>query len=205
MAGTAAPATWYLNDRVNAKYAMTALSDGYLDMPVLFLNARYDYVRECTHSRLAEPMRTHRHQLTEETIRSDHWLAQGKAVEVNAALVKWLATKVKGLGSAPGFQCGAQLHRRRALRRAPTWPYAGSFCSGSLKWRVRWSSGRQISGAHPRKTVSGRIGCVLWCRGSYASEMKAKTQSPWALAGLRGERPIGSTSGQRRAQGKESS
>ena len=26
---------------------MTALNDGYLDMPVLFLNARYDYVREC--------------------------------------------------------------------------------------------------------------------------------------------------------------
>ena len=39
---------WYLNDRVNAKYAMTALNDGYLDMPVLFLNARYDYACECT-------------------------------------------------------------------------------------------------------------------------------------------------------------
>src|SRR6266436_1147393 len=44
-------------------------------------------------------------------------------------------------------------------------------------WRVRWSSGRQISGAHPRKTVSGRIRCVLWCRGSYASGMKAMTKS----------------------------
>jgi hypothetical protein len=32
--------------------------------------------------------------LTEETIRSGHWLAQEKPVEVNAALVKWLATTV---------------------------------------------------------------------------------------------------------------
>jgi len=87
---------WYLNDCVNAEYTMTALNDGYLDMPVLFLNARYDYVRECTHSRLAEPISTYCRQPTEEMIRSDHWLAQGKAVEVNAALVKWLATKAVG-------------------------------------------------------------------------------------------------------------
>ena len=44
-------------------------------------------------------------------------------------------------------------------------------------WRVRWSSGRQISGAHPRKTVFGRIRRVVWCRGSYASGMKAMTKS----------------------------
>jgi soluble epoxide hydrolase/lipid-phosphate phosphatase len=63
-------------------------------MPVLFLNARYDYVCECTHSRLPEAMRTYCRNLTEETIRSGHWLAQEKPVEVNAALVKWLATTV---------------------------------------------------------------------------------------------------------------
>jgi pimeloyl-ACP methyl ester carboxylesterase len=85
--GFAGPTSWYLNDGVNASYAMTALNDGYLDMPVLFLNARYDYVCECTHSRLAEPMRTYCRQLTEETIRAGHWLAQDKPVEVNAALV----------------------------------------------------------------------------------------------------------------------
>jgi pimeloyl-ACP methyl ester carboxylesterase len=88
------PSSWYLNHGVNAEYAMTALNGGYIDMPVLFLSARYDYVCECTHSRLAEPMRTYCRNLTEETIRSGHWLAQEKPVEVNAALVKWLATTV---------------------------------------------------------------------------------------------------------------
>src|SRR5258708_14628358 len=43
------PASWYLNHGVNASYAQT----------VLFLNAQYDYVCECTHSRLAEPMRAY--------------------------------------------------------------------------------------------------------------------------------------------------
>jgi pimeloyl-ACP methyl ester carboxylesterase len=79
---------------VNASYAKTAQNDGYLDCPVLFLNARYDYVCECSHSRLAEPMRAYCRNLTEETIRSGHWLAQEKPAEVNAALVKWLATRV---------------------------------------------------------------------------------------------------------------
>lgn len=99
--GFAGPAFWYLNDRTNASYASTALNGGYLDLPVLFFNARYDYVSECTHSRLAEPMRTYCLQFTEEMIRSGHWMAQEKPVEVNAALVKWLATKVPEVWPQP--------------------------------------------------------------------------------------------------------
>jgi len=99
--GFAGPASWYLNHGVNASYAGMAHNGGYLDMPVLFLNARYDYVGECTHSRLAEPMRTYCRQLTEKTIRSGHWLAQEKPVEVNAALVKWLATRVPEVWPQP--------------------------------------------------------------------------------------------------------
>ena len=95
------PSSWYLNHSVNAEYAMMALNGGYLDMPVLFLNARYDYVLESTHSRLAEPMRTYCRQLTEETIRTGHWVAQEKPVEVNAALVKWLATTVPDVWPSP--------------------------------------------------------------------------------------------------------
>jgi soluble epoxide hydrolase/lipid-phosphate phosphatase len=90
-----------MNHRTNAEYAKTAQNDGYLDMPVLFLNARYDYVCECTHSRLAEPMRTYCRNLTEKTIRSGHWMAQEKPVEVNAALVQWLATAVPGVWPQP--------------------------------------------------------------------------------------------------------
>ncbi|NOT53922.1 MAG: alpha/beta hydrolase [Deltaproteobacteria bacterium] len=95
--GFSGPSSWYMNHRANAEYATTARNGGYLDMPVLFLAARYDYVCECTHSRLAEPMRTYCRQLTEETIRSGHWMAQEKPLEVNAALVKWLATSVPGV------------------------------------------------------------------------------------------------------------
>ena len=95
------PSSWYMNHAANAVYAQTARSNGYLDMPVLFLAARYDYVCECTHSRLAQPMRTYCRNLTEETIRSGHWMAQEKPLEVNAAIVKWLATSVPTIWPRP--------------------------------------------------------------------------------------------------------
>jgi soluble epoxide hydrolase / lipid-phosphate phosphatase len=100
--GFYAPACWYLNHRANAEYAMTAQHGGYLDLPVLFLNARYDFVGGALHSRSAEPMRAYCRQLTEETIRAGHWLAQEKPAEVNAALVKWLATRVPRVWPLPG-------------------------------------------------------------------------------------------------------
>ena len=92
--GFYAPACWYLNHAANAAYARTAQNDGYLDLPVLFLSARYDPGTPGAHSRTAEPMRTYCRRLTEATIRAGHWLAQEKPVEVNAALVQWLATRV---------------------------------------------------------------------------------------------------------------
>ncbi len=95
------PSSWYMNHLANAEYAKTAKNNGYLDMPVLFLNAQYDYVCECTHSRLAEPMRTYCRNFAEVTIRSGHWMAQEKPVEVSAALVKWLATAVPGVWPQP--------------------------------------------------------------------------------------------------------
>ncbi len=95
------PSSWYMNHPVNAAYAETAHNDGYLDMPVLFLTAQYDFVCECVHSRLAEPMRTYCRNLSEETIRSGHWMAQEKPAEVNAALVQWLATVVPSIWPRP--------------------------------------------------------------------------------------------------------
>jgi pimeloyl-ACP methyl ester carboxylesterase len=95
------PSSWYMNHLANAAYGRTAKNDAYLEMPALFLNARYDYVCEATHSRLAEPMRTYCRNLTEVTIRSGHWMAQEKPLEVNAELTKWLATKVPGVWPRP--------------------------------------------------------------------------------------------------------
>jgi pimeloyl-ACP methyl ester carboxylesterase len=95
------PSSWYMNHAANAAYGKMAKNDGYLDMPALFLNARYDYVCEATHSRLAEPMRKYCRDLTEVTFRSGHWMAQERPLEVNAELVKWLATKVPGVWPRP--------------------------------------------------------------------------------------------------------
>lgn len=88
------PSSWYMNHDANALYAETDQNDGHLNMPVLFLAAQYDYVCECTHSQLATPMRTYCRNLTEQSIRSGHWLAQERPIEVNAAIVKWLAIEV---------------------------------------------------------------------------------------------------------------
>src|SRR5260221_4703008 len=76
--GFAGPSFWYLNHGVNASYAKTAQNGGFLGMPVLFLHARYEYICECTHSRLAEPIRTYCPQLTEKTNPSGHLPAQEK-------------------------------------------------------------------------------------------------------------------------------
>ena len=99
--GFYAPACWYLNHAANAEYARAAQSGGCLTLPVLFLNARYDFVSANTHSRATEAMRTHCRRLTEATIRAGHWLAQEKPVEVNAALVQWLAARVPQVWPQP--------------------------------------------------------------------------------------------------------
>jgi pimeloyl-ACP methyl ester carboxylesterase len=86
--------SFYMNHAANTAYAASALNDGYLDMPVLFLTAAYDYVCECVDSRLPEPMRRYCRNLTERTVNSGHWMAQEKPADVNNALVYWLATAV---------------------------------------------------------------------------------------------------------------
>ncbi len=90
-----------MNHEANEAYGRKAVNDGYLDMPVLFIAALYDYVCESVHSRLGEPMRAHCRNLTEEIIRAGHWVAQEKPLEVNAALVKWIATRVPSVWPRP--------------------------------------------------------------------------------------------------------
>jgi pimeloyl-ACP methyl ester carboxylesterase len=88
------PDSWYMNHRRNAEYAQRARNGGRLAMPVLFLHGAYDYVCETTQSRLADPMRASCDDLVEVVVPSGHWMAQERPVEVNAALARWLATKV---------------------------------------------------------------------------------------------------------------
>lgn len=89
------PNSYYMNHIANAAYAATALNDGFLDLPTLFVGARYDYTCECVRSDLAQPMRERCRNFTERWLDCGHWMAQEKPVELNAILAKWLVNDAK--------------------------------------------------------------------------------------------------------------
>ena len=91
------PDSWYMNHTRNIAYAEQARDNGRLSMPVLFLHGAFDYTCETLDSRLAEPMRDHCADLSEVVVRSGHWMAQESPVAVNAALARFLATKLSAI------------------------------------------------------------------------------------------------------------
>ncbi len=88
------PDSWYMNHAANGAYAKRARNGGKLAMPVLFLHGAYDTTCETMQSALAEPMRRDCTDLTEIVVRSGHWMAQEQPAAVNAALARWLATRL---------------------------------------------------------------------------------------------------------------
>jgi pimeloyl-ACP methyl ester carboxylesterase len=88
------PDSWYMNAERNIAYAAEAPNRGHLELPVLFVHAAYDWVCETLKSRLADPMRAACADLTEAVAHSGHWMAQEQPATVNAALARWLATKL---------------------------------------------------------------------------------------------------------------
>ena len=95
------PDSWYMNHKPNGAYAKRAPDGGKLAMPVLFLHGLYDQTCETVHSRLAEPMRRDCADLTEVVVKSGHWMAQEKPVDVNVALSRWLTTKLPDYWKKP--------------------------------------------------------------------------------------------------------
>ena len=91
------PDSWYMNHARNGIYAQQRQNEGKLVMPVLFFHGAYDTTCETMVSRLAEPMRADCADLTEIVVKSGHWMAQEKPVDVNAGLARWLAVKFPGL------------------------------------------------------------------------------------------------------------
>ena len=83
-----------MNHAANAEFSSQATNQGIIDLPALFLAARYDFVCETIDSRLAEPMRTKCKNLTEQIIDTGHWMAQEKPNEVNAALRNWISEQI---------------------------------------------------------------------------------------------------------------
>lgn len=93
------PATaYYLNHDVNEVYDESRKNDGVLDVPCLFIDAKYDAICSATTTpRNLEPMRKACKNLTEAWIESNHWLHLEKPTEVNAVLAKWLAESLPEL------------------------------------------------------------------------------------------------------------
>ena len=83
--------SYYMNHERNAAYAETAQGGGILEMPALFIAARYDYTCESITSDLPKPMAGLCKDLTTAVVDSGHWMAQEKPVEVNGVLCHWLA------------------------------------------------------------------------------------------------------------------
>ena len=87
--------------RSQRRLRQRAANGGRLAMPVLFLHGAYDTTCETMTSRLAEPMRRDCADLTEVVVKSGHWMAQEQPVDVNAALARWLATKLPDYWKKP--------------------------------------------------------------------------------------------------------
>jgi soluble epoxide hydrolase/lipid-phosphate phosphatase len=99
--GSSGPNSYYLNHDVNAVYTETSVNGGVLNMPVLFIEAKWDHICDTALSRLSEPMRKCCTNLTECSIEAGHWVAFEKPKETNAAIARWLATKVQS--QWPGY------------------------------------------------------------------------------------------------------
>ena len=89
--GFAGPASCYPNDELNAEYAGRSFDGGRLDIPVLFIHARYDQVCETLLSKLAQPTRASCRNLDEAIVHSGPWMAQEQPAAVNTALETWLS------------------------------------------------------------------------------------------------------------------
>lgn len=87
---------YYLNHPANAVYAAESEKGRILNMPVLFIDAKYDSVCPTTGegTKLANPMREYCTDLTEVTIEASHWVGLEKPEEVNHAVAKFLEVKL---------------------------------------------------------------------------------------------------------------
>lgn len=83
---------WYSNHARNRAYSLNKWkNNGNLDMPVLFVHAKWDAVCATENTpKLCKNMREKCRNLKESVIEASHWVAEEKPMEVNAALARWL-------------------------------------------------------------------------------------------------------------------
>ena len=87
------PSSWYVNHDYNAAFSAKVRSAP-ITKPVLFFHGEYDYVCQTATGTLADPMRARCSKLTEVFVKSGHWMAQERPIEVNAGLTHWLICNV---------------------------------------------------------------------------------------------------------------
>ncbi|EOD52623.1 Epoxide hydrolase [Neofusicoccum parvum] len=92
--GFEGPNAYYLNHDVNEVYSENVPNGGYLDFPVLFVEAKWDTIADTAISRMTEPMKKYVKNLTQVSIDSGHWVGLEKPEEVNLAIIEWLRTKL---------------------------------------------------------------------------------------------------------------
>jgi soluble epoxide hydrolase/lipid-phosphate phosphatase len=84
------PSCYYLNHAANEMYSKNAVNGGVLDVPALFIEAKYDGVCNTAVSNLSDAMRKYCRKLTECSIDAGHWVGLERPMEVNAAIAQWL-------------------------------------------------------------------------------------------------------------------
>jgi pimeloyl-ACP methyl ester carboxylesterase len=87
------PSSWYVNHENNAAFSAKVNSVA-ITKPVLFFHGEYDYVCQTATGTLADPMRARCSDLTEIYVKSGHWMAQERPIEVNSGLTHWLINNV---------------------------------------------------------------------------------------------------------------
>ncbi|KAL1797075.1 hypothetical protein ACET3X_005615 [Alternaria dauci] len=91
--GSFGPTAYFLNHKANAEYAKSEKNGGFIEFPMLFIDAKYDHTCSPTVlPKLAEDQRQYVKNLTYETIEAGHWVQLEKPKEVNKTLEKWLDT-----------------------------------------------------------------------------------------------------------------
>jgi soluble epoxide hydrolase/lipid-phosphate phosphatase len=92
---------YYLNHAANRDYSQNSVNGGVLNVPSLFIEAKWDGTCATAVSNLSEPMRKYCRNLTEVSIEAGHWVGLERPLEVNVAIARWLVTALPT--SWPGY------------------------------------------------------------------------------------------------------
>lgn len=93
--GFGPPDAYYMNHAQNRAYNLERQkNNGYLDMPCLFVEAKYDTVLDTSNSELLSPMPAYCKDFSFASVDASHWLQLQRPHQVNAVITNWLQHNV---------------------------------------------------------------------------------------------------------------